>query len=158
MALSSRNLLRLIASLALPLAVGAIGGLVTGGSVRDWYPTLAKPGFNPPDWVFGPVWTALYVLMGFAAWRVWIKRGTLKDTAFALYGLQLALNLLWSILFFGLHAPGIALIDLVLLLAAILATYRAFRRSDAIAAACLVPYIAWVSFAGVLNAGIWWLN
>lgn len=154
----ARNFARLFASLALVFAVAGIGGWVTAGSVQSWYPTLVKPGFNPPDWVFGPVWTTLYVLMGFAAWRVWSRRDTLADPALALYGVQLALNLLWSILFFGLHAPGAALIDLVLLLAAILATFGAFKRVDRLAALCLVPYIAWVGFAGVLNAAIWWLN
>ena len=154
----SRNLLSLAASLALVLAIGAIGGWVTAGSVDTWYRTLAKPAFNPPDWVFGPVWTMLYVLMGVAAWRAWRRLGSLGDAAFALYGLQLGLNLLWSVLFFGLHAIGWALADLVLLLGALIATMSAFGRIDAWAGFCFVPYALWVGFAGILNVSVWWLN
>ena len=148
----------LAVSLTLVFAVGGIGGWVTAGSVTSWYPTLTKPPFNPPDWVFGPVWTTLYVLMAFAAWRVWRNLGTLRHRAFALYGLQLALNLLWSLLFFGAHWPGAALLDIAALLAALIATLVAFGRIDRVAGLCLVPYALWVGFAAALNASIWWLN
>jgi len=135
-----------------------LGGWVTAGSVSSWYPTLAKPLFNPPDWVFAPVWTTLYALMALAAWRVWRKTGALKRRALALYGVQLALNLLWSILFFGLHWIGAALMEIALLLGTIAATGLAFRRIDRLAGLCFAPYAAWVAFALVLNAAIWRLN
>lgn len=141
------------------LAVGALGGWVTAGSLKDWYPTLNKPSFNPPNGVFGPVWTVLYVLMGIAAGRVWLEappgraRGPL-----ALFVLQLALNLAWSIVFFGLQAVGAAIVVIVALEAAIVATILAFRRLDGLAAALLVPYALWVAFATVLNGAIWRLN
>ena len=153
-----QDLTGLAVSLALAFGVAAVGGWVTAGSVTSWYPTLAKPSFNPPDWVFGPVWTALYTLMAVAAWRVWRKTGPLRQRALALYGTQLALNLLWSTLFFGLNWIGAALIEIVLLLAAIVATGRAFRSIDRLAGLCFVPYAAWVAFALVLNAAIWRLN
>jgi tryptophan-rich sensory protein len=152
------SLVGLAISLALTLGVGAIGGWVTTGSVSTWYAALVKPGFNPPDWVFGPVWTTLYVLMGFAAWRVWRAVKTLRHKAFALYSAQLGLNLLWSILFFGLHRIGLAMADLIALLAALLATGVSFARIDRIAGWCFVPYALWVGYAGVLNAALWWLN
>ena len=152
------DLAGLVISLGLTLAIGAIGGWVTAGSVAAWYPTLAKPSFNPPNWVFGPVWTTLYVLMGFAAWRVWRALGTLRHRAFALYGVQLALNLLWSILFFGLHRTGWALVELVALFAALAATGYSFARIDRPAGWCFVPYGLWVGYAGLLNAALWHLN
>ncbi len=148
----------LAVSLALAFAVAAIGGWVTAASVTDWYPTLAKPAFNPPAWVFGPVWTALYALMAFAAWRVWRARGPLRRVALGFYGAQLALNLLWSILFFGLHLIGAALFEIVILFMTILATMRLFGRLDLPAGLCFVPYALWVAFAGLLNAAIWRLN
>ena len=154
----AKSLAGLVISLGLTLAIGGIGGWVTAGSVADWYPTLARPGFNPPNWVFAPVWTTLYVLMGLAAWQVWRRLGTLRHRAFALYGGQLALNLLWSILFFGLHRIGWALVDLVALFAALVATGHAFSDIDRTAGWCFVPYALWVSYAGALNAALWWLN
>ncbi len=154
-----RKILALVFFVGLCLLVGALGGWVTATSVSDWYPTLNKPSFNPPNWLFGPVWTALYVLMGIAAWRVWSTawadraRGPL-----ALFALQLALNLGWSVVFFGLRAPGPAVVVIVALEAAILATILAFRRIDGLAAALLVPYALWVAFATVLNVAVWRLN
>ena len=153
-----RKFTSLLLSLALTFAVAAIGGWVTAGSVSTWYPTLVKPSFNPPDWIFGPVWTALYASMAVAAWRVWSRLGTLRHRALAFYGVQLALNLLWSVLFFGAHQIGWALIEIAVLLAAIAGTMIAFWRIDRLAGLALVPYGAWVAFAGVLNAAIWRLN
>jgi translocator protein len=152
--------IRLLAFLLVPLLVGAGSGFLTGGAVRDWYPSLVRPSFAPPSWVFGPVWTALYLMMGLAAWLVWRKAGTTPAgrVALGLFALQLVLNGLWSVLFFGLRAPGPALIEIVVLWAAIAATLRAFRRVDAVAGWLLVPYLAWVTFAAILNAGFWWLN
>jgi tryptophan-rich sensory protein len=155
-----RAALRLLAFLLVPLLVGAGSGFVTTGAVRDWYPTLVRPSFAPPSWVFGPVWTALYLMMGFAAWLVWRKAGSdpAGRVALGLFAVQLVLNGLWSLLFFGLRAPGLALIEIVVLWVAIAAMRRGFWRVDAAAGWLLVPYLAWVTFATALNAGFWWLN
>lgn len=152
--------LRLLAFLLVPLLVGAGSGFVTAGAVREWYPSLVRPSFAPPSWVFGPVWTALYLMMGLAAWLVWRKAGSdpAGRVALGLFALQLVLNGLWSLLFFGLRAPGLALVEIVVLWVAIAATLRGFWRIDAAAGWLLVPYLAWVTFATALNAGFWWLN
>ena len=141
------------------LAVGGVGGWVTSEAVTTWYPTLRKPEWNPPSGVFGPVWTTLYLMMGTAAWRVWRSHSFQgARPALSLFGVQLALNLLWSILFFGLRSPGAAFFELVLLWLAILATTLQFRRLEGAATGLMVPYLAWVSFAGALNFAIWRLN
>lgn len=150
--------------IALPLIVGGLSGWVTAGSVTTWYPNLAAPPFAPPDWVFGPVWTTLYFMMGLAAYLVGraarrsggAGRGVRQ--AHALFLVQLALNGAWSLLFFGLRSPGLALVDILLLWLAIGFTVRQFDRLSRPAALLLVPYWAWVTFAGVLNGGFWWLN
>lgn len=149
----------LIVFVGLCLAVGALGGWVTAGSVKTWYPTIAKPWFTPPDWVFGPVWTVLYVMMGVAAWRVWSRASArARREPLALFALQLALNLAWSVVFFGAHRIGGAVVVIVTLEAAILATLIAFRRVDGLAATLLLPYALWVAFAAVLNIAVWRLN
>lgn len=149
-----------LAAVLLPLLVGGLGSLATMGGVRTWYPTLARPSFAPPDWVFGPVWTALYLMMGVSSWLVWRAGADRPEvrSALALYLIQLGLNLAWSWLFFGLHRPGLALVEIVLLLAAILWTMLRFAPISTVAAGLLAPYAAWVLFAAVLNAGFWWLN
>ena len=152
----SRGTLGFIVILALCLAVSAVGGAVTATSVGSWYPLLAKPAFNPPNWIFAPVWTALYFMMAIAAWRVWRRGGARR--ALSLFALQLALNLAWSIVFFGMHAVGAALLEILVLLLAILATTVVFWRSDRMAGLLFVPYAAWVAFAAILNAAIWQLN
>lgn len=124
-----------------------------------WYAALVKPAFTPPAYVFPPVWTALYVAMAFSAWLVWRRWGWHgARLALSLFFAQLALNALWSWLFFGLHRPGLALLDLVLLWVLLLATLLAFGARHRGAALLLVPYFVWVSYAGVLNAAIWRLN
>ena len=155
-----RALLGLAVSVAAVLAVSVIGGLVTAGSIEGWYRALAKPSFNPPDWLFGPVWTALYLMMAWAAWRIWRTAGLAGRgrTALLLYAAQLALNLGWTLLFFGAQQVGWALAELIVLFIAILATAWAFARIDRLAAWLLVPYAAWVVFAGLLNAAILQLN
>lgn len=140
------------------LAAGGIGSYFTFEAVQTWYPTLQKPAWTPPSWVFGPVWTTLYVLMGTAAWRVWRRSGPEARAALTLFGVQLVLNTAWSGLFFGLRMPGLAFFELVLLWAAILATLLRFRSLDRLAAWLLAPYLAWVTFAGGLNLAIWQLN
>lgn len=150
----------LLTCLAACFAAAAVGGLVTATSVDGWYRTLAKPGFNPPDWIFAPVWNGLFALMAIAAWRVWVRArpGPDRRTALALFALQLVANVLWSTLFFGLQAPAWALLDSVVLEALVVATAITFWRLDRVAGALLVPYAAWVGFAIALNASIWWLN
>jgi benzodiazapine receptor len=155
-----RNTFRFVAAIGVPLLAGGIGSLFTASALDSWYVTLAKPALNPPAWVFGPVWTTLFVLMGIAAFLVWKKvpddrRGRM---ALALFGLQLVLNVLWSVLFFGLRSPGAAFIEIVILWGAILATIVAFARVSKPAAWLLLPYILWVSFAGYLNYSIYILN
>ena len=157
--LSGRNLVALAGFVALCFAVAAAGGAVTATSVETWYAGLAKPPFNPPDWVFGPVWTALYLMIAVAGWRVWRRRGESGAwLALGAWGLQLSLNLSWSMLFFGAQMIGAALVEIAVLLAAILITAALFWRIDRIAGVLLVPYTAWVSFATVLNAALWRLN
>ncbi len=125
----------------------------------EWYASLRRPSWNPPGWVFGPVWTALYAMMALAAWLVWKRGGFIQQrTALRLFLLQLALNAAWTPLFFGLHWPSVAFAEIVLLWLAIAATLAAFRRASRPAAWLLVPYLAWVSFAAFLNFTLWRLN
>lgn len=140
-----------------PLAVGMIGGLATAPSIESWYRTIAKPDWTPPDWVFGPVWTVLYIMMGVAAWLVWKTRDRVAP-ALVLFGVQLALNLAWSLLFFGARSPGLALIEVVFLWTSVLLTMLAFFGRQSTAGWLFVPYLAWVSFAALLNFVIWSMN
>lgn len=148
----------LVGWIAASLAAGLVGSLVSPGA---WYDALDEPSWNPPAWIFGPVWTVLYVVMGVAAWMVWLQRAAAPirvRAALVLFGLQLALNALWSLIFFGLERPDLALAEIVVLWGAILATLLAFRRVSRWASHLLVPYLVWVTFATALNAAIWWLN
>jgi tryptophan-rich sensory protein len=145
-------------SLAVCFAAAGLGSLFTRASVSSWYQTLAKPSYAPPDWVFGPVWSLLYAMMAVAAWLVWRQGAATAGSALRLFALQLALNVAWSALFFGLRLPGWAAVELAALWLAIAATAAAFARRSPAAAGLLVPYLAWVAFAGVLNFGIWRLN
>jgi tryptophan-rich sensory protein len=151
-----RPVLGLILWLAASLAAGWIGSRFLPGA---WYAELAKPGWTPPNAVFGPVWTVLYILMGVAAWLVWRRVGfTGAPVALGLFIGQLVLNALWSYLFFGLHRPGAAFVDIVALWLAILATLIGFWRVRPMAGALLLPYLFWVGFASVLNLQLWRLN
>ncbi len=154
------NTLKLIIAVAVPLAVGGLSGFATAGGVATWYPTLTKPPFNPPAWVFGPVWTVLYIMMGVAAFLVWREGFATEGVKLALtvFAVQLALNGLWSILFFGMQTPGWALVEIIALWFAIIVTVVFFWRVVPAAGMLLLPYLAWVSFASVLNASLWWLN
>ncbi len=145
--------------IAVCLGVGALGGRWTLPEIPEWYRGLAKPAFNPPNRLFGPVWTALYVLMAVAVWRVWEAADSLRRSwGLGLFALQLGLNLAWSWIFFKRHALGAALVEVVALWAAIGATAVVFAGVDAVAAWLLLPYWAWVSFAFALNEAIWRLN
>jgi translocator protein len=141
----------------LSAAVALLGGYANSYSVYDWYPQLQKPSFNPPSWVFAPVWTTLYAVMAVAAWRV-NSRVPLGHPAILAYWVQIALNLAWSVLFFGMREIGWALADIAALLAAIGAAITLFFRVDRAAALLMIPYFWWVSFAAVLNYEIWRLN
>ena len=156
---TSRDLLGLFVFIILCLAVSGIGGAVTATSVDTWYQTLEKPLFNPPDWVFAPVWTALSIMMGVAAWRVWRLR-SIEETrkALAIFFVQLCLNLAWSFLFFGLQRIDLALIEIVILLVAIIVNAIMFWRIDRLAGLMFVPYTAWVAYATILNSSLWLLN
>lgn len=155
-----RNAVQLILAITVPLAVGGLSGFATARGVASWYPTLAKPSFNPPAWVFGPTWTVLYILMGVALFLVWRQGLDTQGVRLALiaFGVQLMLNALWSIIFFRMQSPGWAFAEIILLWIAIIATLWAFWRVMPAAGWLLVPYLAWVSFAGVLNGSIWILN
>ncbi len=149
-----------VLSILLCLAAGAIGGLVTYPAIPGWYASLNKPSFSPPNWVFGPVWTALYVLMGIAAYAVYrtgMKKQAVRD-ALAVFGVQLGINVLWSLLFFGLHSPIYGLMCIVALWLAIAITIIRFYAISKTAGLLLVPYILWVSFASLLNFCVWMLN
>ncbi len=149
----------MILLLAVCFAAAAVGGIATRPSLEGWYSALAKPSWTPPGWLFGPVWTVLYACMALAAWLVWRTRGLAgAKRELALFAVQLALNVAWSWLFFGLRSPGLAFADIVLLLAAIAATTAAFGKVSTTAGLLFVPYLGWVAFAGVLNFAIWRMN
>lgn len=137
----------------------AIGAYATFTSVETWYPTLRKPTWAPPNAVFSPVWTTLYILMAVAAWRAW-RQGSAADArlTFRLYGAQLALNALWSVFFFGMRNPALALVDVIILWFVLLRLYLRFRAIDRLAGWLWLPYLLWVTFATMLNAAIWELN
>jgi uncharacterized protein YbjT (DUF2867 family)/tryptophan-rich sensory protein len=153
------RILMLLWFLILCFAAAALGAAWTASSVDTWYQTIAKPTWNPPDWVFGPVWTALYAMMAVAAWLVWL-RGPVNGswTVWQLFTAQLALNVAWSGIFFGLCRPGLAFFEVLLLWAAIAATMIAFGKRSKPAGWLFAPYLAWVSFAAALNFAIWRLN
>ncbi|ACB74971.1 TspO/MBR family protein [Opitutus terrae] len=145
--------------LLLAAFAGTIGAIATATSVHTWYPTLQKPAWTPPNWLFGPAWTLLYILMSIAAWRVWRVGGEAdaRHTS-RLFAAQLALNALWSVLFFGLHRPGLALVEVIVLWLVLIRIYVRFRAADRIAGWLWLPYLLWVSYATLLNAAVWELN
>ena len=153
-----KKIWKLIISILIPFLASAIGGFFTSTSVSTWYVDLIKPSFNPPSWVFGPVWTALYLLMGIALYLIWVEKSNIKKSAFIAFGAQMFLNALWSVLFFGLQKPLFAFVEIILLWAAILITIIYFYRINKNAAYFLIPYILWVSFAAVLNFSLYLLN
>jgi len=154
------DLARLVISIVLCQSAGVIGSIFTARSVSTWYPTLRRPFFNPPSWVFGPVWITLYLLMGISLFLVWRKGvGTAQvRVAIVAFAVQLILNAAWSGAFFGLRSPLAGLIVILLLWVAISVTIVLFRQISALASLILIPYIAWVSFAAILNASIYALN
>lgn len=148
---------KLLISLTAPQLAGGLGAIFTAPAIPTWYQTLAKPSFNPPSWLFGPVWTTLYLLMGIAVYLVW-KQGKKSQPVVRLFFIHLIFNSLWSILFFGLKRVDLALIEIVFLWFLIAYLIRGFTRFSKPAAWLLVPYLAWVSFASILNFALWQLN
>jgi len=149
----------LVTFIVLCLGAGGLGAIATTPEIPTWYQDLVKPSWNPPAYLFGPVWTALFVMMAIAGWLVWKPRGfTQAAVPLTLFGSQLVLNVAWSWIFFGAHQPGWAFLEIIVLWLAILATTASFFRSDKTAGWLMIPYLAWVSFASVLNFTIWRLN
>lgn len=154
------NIVKGVIAIAIPLLIGATSGFFTVTGVDSWYQTINKPSWNPPNWIFGPVWTTLYVMMGIALFLVWKEdiSTELKKIAVTFFIVQLVLNFFWSFIFFNQQQPGWALVEIVVLWVFILLTIFAFAQVNKTAAWLLVPYISWVSFATILNYTIWQLN
>jgi translocator protein len=153
------HLIKLIASIALPLLLGAIAGMFTAQSVPEWYASLNRPSFNPPNWIFGPVWTALYILMGISLFLIW-KQEVSKERNFAIlvFLFQLLLNFGWSFIFFYFNKIGLAFIEIILLLVNIVIMMLLFYKINPIASYLNIPYLLWVSFASILNGSYYFLN
>lgn len=153
--------MKLFISILIQLLIGGISGYFTASGVEGWYAAANKPWFNPPNWIFAPVWTTLYILMGIALYLVW-KNDTIKisakQLAIIVFAVQLILNFFWSLIFFKLQQPGWAFAEIIAMWLAIIATILLFGKISSAAAWLLVPYICWVSFAAVLNYSIWKLN
>lgn len=154
------NAIKLIIAVAIPLIVGGLSGFFTVTGVESWFQTINKPTWNPPNWIFGPVWTTLYAMMGVALFLVWKSETSvvLKKTAIILFATQLVLNFFWSFIFFNQHQMGWALVEIIALWIFILLTIFAFANVSKLAAWLLVPYISWVSFAAILNYTLWKMN
>jgi tryptophan-rich sensory protein len=153
------NALKAVLSISLCFVLGSSGGLLTINEIPGWYAALQKPSFNPPNWLFGPVWTALYIMMGVAFYLVWRNPPSAgRKKALSAFLVQFALNCAWTPVFFAMHQLGAALVVIVLMWLAILRTILLFAPFSKTASWLLVPYISWVSFATLLNAAIWWLN
>lgn len=150
----------LVVALVVPQVVGVAAGAATARSIRDWYPRLTKPGFTPPNWLFGPAWFVLYILMGVASWQVWRAGFETEGVWIALvvYGVHLLLNGLWSILFFGARRPDWALAEVVFLWGSVVASAWLFFQVDGVAGILMLPYVLWVTFAAILNGAIVRLN
>ena len=152
---------RILSVVVTCLVIGYFSGIATRSAIAEWYPTLIKPSFNPPNWIFAPVWSMLYVMMGVAAGLVWDRmeqESEVVKKALLFFAIQLGLNALWSYLFFGLRNPMLAGLEIIVLWLMIYETYVQFAKINKIAGYLFIPYLAWVSFAAVLNASIWWLN
>ncbi|MFC1787284.1 TspO/MBR family protein [Halobacteriota archaeon] len=155
-----KNIPKLVYSIVICQLAGIIGAFFTSPSISTWYAALEKPSFNPPNWLFSPVWITLFILMGISLYLIWSQGTKTKyfKIAITFFGIQLALNILWSIIFFGLKSPFFAFIEIVILWIAILATIFKFSKISKTAAYLLIPYLLWVSFAAVLNFSIWVIN
>ncbi len=154
------NYKRLFISLALPQIAGLVGGFFTASSVAVWYAGLIKPSFSPPNWVFGPVWIILYFLMGVSAYFIWqkIEQNKVAISALWLFWIHLFFNASWSIVFFGMQNPGLAFVNLIIIWIMIVVLMIKFWKINRCSTYLLIPYFLWVSFAGILNYFIWFLN
>ncbi len=153
------NVLKLIVSIVLILGIGSLGAVFTTSEIPTWYAGLQKPSFNPPNYLFGPVWSVLYLLMGISFYLIWEQpAASIKSTAITLFIIQFALNFCWSIIFFKYHQLGWALVEIIAMWLFILLTIVWFAKLNKTAAWLLVPYISWVSFATLLNFALWRLN
>ena len=151
--------LKLIIAILLPMVVGGLSGFLTANSINDWYVTLNQPSFNPPNWVFGPVWTTLYLIMGISLSRIWRLPATEeRNKAIKIFALQMTLNFFWSLIFFKWHLIGLALVEIILMWLMIAAMIHHFRKLDIAAGYMNIPYLLWVSFASVLNGAYYFLN
>ena len=154
-----QSILKLTISIALPLVVGAIAGSFTSEAIPNWYATLNRPSFNPPNWLFAPVWTCLYILMGVSLYMIWIlPPGKERNKGLLAFGIQLALNFTWTFLFFYFKTMGIALVEIIVLWGCIMIMIVLFYRMKPWAGYINIPYILWVSFATILNAAYYSLN
>jgi translocator protein len=157
--MKTSNILPIIVCIALPLIVGSISGIATSGNITTWYATLEKPLFNPPNYLFGPVWTVLYLVMGISLFFIWQSpAGDARNYALMIFGIQLLLNFSWSFIFFHFKQVGWAFFEIILVWISILAMIIIFHRINKTAAFLQIPYLLWVSFASVLNGSIWLLN
>ena len=153
-----KNIFKLIIVLVICQLAGLLGSMFNAVSLKDWYPSLIKPSFNPPNWIFAPVWIILFVLMGISLYLAWIGKSKNKKYALKLFYTQLMLNIIWSAFFFGLRNPLLAFIEIIILCVFILLTMLEFYKIDSKAGYLLIPYLAWVTFASVLNLFIFILN
>ena len=151
--------LKLIIAIVLPLAIGGFSGFLTANAIGTWYTTLNQPAFNPPNWVFGPVWTTLYLLMGISFYRIWCLPISKERTdAMKVFGVQMILNFFWSLIFFKWHFIGLALMEIIVMWMMIATMIHLFRKLDTVAGWMNVPYLLWVTFASVLNGAYFILN
>jgi translocator protein len=157
--MDSKNIIKLCVALILPLAVGSIAGIFTAQAIPEWYASLNRPSFNPPNGIFGPVWTSLYLLMGMSLYIIWKQSADKKrKTAMIIFFIQLLLNFCWTFLFFYFKEIGLALIEIIVMWIAILLMFISFYKVKPVAAYMNIPYILWVSFATILNAAYYILN
>jgi benzodiazapine receptor len=153
------NTQKLVISIVATVGLGSLGGIFTIAEIPNWYAGLNKPSFNPPNWIFGPMWTTLYVLMGISFYLIWkLPVSTTRTKAIRLFIIQFVLNFCWSIIFFSMHQIGWALLEIIAMWVFILLTIVQFRKLSILAAVLLIPYLLWVSFACILNGSIWQLN
>lgn len=157
--MANSNIGKLIISILITLGLGSLGGIFTVNEIPNWYAGLQKPDFNPPNWIFGPVWSLLYTLMGISFYMIWkLPVSSKRNTAILFFIVQFVLNFFWSLIFFKQHSPGWAFLEIIVMWVFILITIVRFGKLSSWAAWLLVPYISWVSFASLLNGAIWYLN
>jgi translocator protein len=156
--MQTKKTLVLIACIIGCIVIGSLPSVISTDALRTWYPNISKPSWNPPNYLFGPVWSILFTMMGIALWQIIYSEHALRKHALTVFVIQFALNLIWTILFFAMQSPGLAFIEIIIFWMSILYTIILFMRIKKSAGLLLVPYACWVGFAAVLNCTIWWLN